>query len=361
MPIKAYVGLQRSGKTYEVTSVVIYNALKIGRRVVSNIAGLNQDEYYRLLSEDGFEVDKLGTICKVSNEQVLAPDFWLNEDDFKAGKPTFLQAGDFLVLDEIWRFWDGFNSKDSLGNKMPMSVLNFFRMHGHFTHPVTGLTCEMAFITQDIMDCGRKLRGVIDETYRTTKLTAVGSTKRYRVDVFTRSRITTKPTKSLFGAYNERYFNLYKSHSQQKEGDADPREVSTDKRGNILSGKLFIFGVPLALIILFLCWRVVSKFFHHEPEKVENAQIVANNLPLPKIQGVAQPSKPSVDTAWRIHGHYVHNGLLTIVLVADDGSYRYVLPHDFEIFGLSLEANIDGSKYINSFPRQNNSTNAPIL
>ena len=35
-----------SGKTFEVVSVVILGALRDGRRVISNIAGLNYD-YYR--------------------------------------------------------------------------------------------------------------------------------------------------------------------------------------------------------------------------------------------------------------------------------------------------------------------------
>jgi len=355
MPIKAYVGLPRSGKTYEVTSVVIYNALKIGRRVVSNIAGLNQDEYYRLLELEGLSTDKLGSIVQIDHEQVLKPDFWLNENDYRQGKQTFLQAGDFLVLDEIWRFYDGFNSKDTNGNKLPDAAMNFFRMHGHFTHIDTGLCCEMAFITQDVMDCGRKLRAVIDETYRTTKLTAIGSTKRYRIDVFTRGKVTAKPIRQLYGTYDDKFFNLYKSHSQKKEGAADPREVSTDKRANILSGKFFVFVLPLMLLVGAFSWRTVSHFFstHDKKELPISAQAVGQN----PSTGSSQPAsieKPV--STWHIVGLYKLKNLPVLLLKNDNGSFRHVFKFDsLSISGLAIDAIVDGENVNNwSAPTQSN-------
>ncbi|OKN42784.1 hypothetical protein AM420_005753 [Klebsiella pneumoniae] len=44
MPITAYVGVPRSGKSYEVVKSVIIAAVASGRRVVSNIYGLNEDK-----------------------------------------------------------------------------------------------------------------------------------------------------------------------------------------------------------------------------------------------------------------------------------------------------------------------------
>ena len=49
MAIKAYTGIMGSGKTYEVVSEVIRTALAQGRRVVSNIAGLNYEAFVDLL------------------------------------------------------------------------------------------------------------------------------------------------------------------------------------------------------------------------------------------------------------------------------------------------------------------------
>ena len=44
MAINAYTGLMGSGKTYEVVSSVVLPALLKGRRVVSNIEGLDYEE-----------------------------------------------------------------------------------------------------------------------------------------------------------------------------------------------------------------------------------------------------------------------------------------------------------------------------
>lgn len=192
MAIKAYVGIMGSGKTFEVASVVILGALRDGRRVVSNIAGLNPDLYREILEAEGVEPDRIGQIVTVSHDAVLNPLFFRTDKDLAEGIESFILPGDLVALDEIWRFWDGFA-------KPPERFMNFVRMHRQFVHPETGLTCELALITQDVMDIGRKVRAVIEQTYRMEKATAVGSTKRYRVDIFTGAKIRGVPLRVLPG------------------------------------------------------------------------------------------------------------------------------------------------------------------
>ena len=350
MPIKAYVGLPRSGKTYEVTSVVIYNALKLGRRVVSNIAGLNQDAYFDLLTQEGLLPESLGSIVSIDHDDVLKPNFWLNETDFKAGVGTFIQAGDLLVLDEIWRFWDGFSGKDTEGNKMPAQVMNFFRMHGHFVNPKNGFTCEMAFITQDVTDCGRKLRVVIDETFRTTKLTALGSTSRYRIDVFTRSSTHKKPLRQLYGQYHSKYFPLYKSNSMSKDGGADAREVSIDKRSNILSGKFFKFGIPVMLLVLFLGYKGVVRVFNphstFSPKVTDSA--VVGDASLSNVQHSVVPALP-VLSAKTLLGYYKFSDILFLVVRDSAGFVTHTTVYDsLSISGLTVDAVINGEHLTNA-------------
>jgi zona occludens toxin len=348
MAIKAYVGIMGSGKTYEVASVVIYNALKEGRRVVSNIAGLDVDEYYRLLELDGYETEKLGKIVKIEHDTVFQDDFWLNDIDFKAGKQNFIQAGDLLVLDEIWRFWDGFSSlfKDSTGKKMPDTVMNFFRMHRQFPNNQTGLTCDIAFITQDVTDFSRKLRGVIEETYRMSKLSAVGSTKRYRIDVFHRAKITSKPMRQLFGSYDVRYFGLYQSHVGKEGGSVDAREVNIDKRGNILSSKFFIFGVPLCLIVLYLAYGVISKFFTANNNTQSDVKLPSLSEQQPQQSAhLADSGTPSATSNWRVVGLYNLGNLPVLLLVDANGQSRHVTRFDsLSLNGLDIEAVVDGQK-----------------
>lgn len=368
MAIKAYVGIMGSGKTYEVASVVIYNALKEGRRVISNIAGLNVDEYYRLLELDGFAPDKLGQIVQIEHSQVLEPDFWLNDVDFKAGKQNFIQAGDLLVLDEIWRFWDGFSStyKNDAGQKMPDNVMNFFRMHRQFPNIFTGLTCDIAFITQDVTDFSRKVRGVVEETYRMSKLSAVGSSKRYRVDVFHRSKITTKPMRQLFGTYDAKYFNLYQSHVGKEKGAADAREVNIDKRGNILGSKFFIFGIPLCLIVLYLASGVITRFFNRDKlSTTTTTQTAPSNLASPAQANINQTQTitPSAST-WRVVGLYKLKNLTVLHITNNNGQSRHITNYEsLTLNGLDIEAVVDGEK-INSWSnlqKQGTTQNAPIL
>ncbi|MCX7180904.1 MAG: hypothetical protein NTX56_19765 [Proteobacteria bacterium] len=170
MSIKAYVGRMGSGKTYEVASVVIYKALASGRRVVSNIAGLDLEAYKDLMLEEGISEECIGQLIQVSHDDVLKPEFWRTDKDVELGIEAFVQSGDLVALDEIWRFWEGF-----AGRKMPDRVMNFYRMHRHFTHSETGVACDVAIITQDVMDISRKVRAVIEATPTPRKRTSTNA------------------------------------------------------------------------------------------------------------------------------------------------------------------------------------------
>ncbi len=361
MPIKAYVGLPRNGKSYEVVSHVIYNALKQGRRVVTNIAGVNRDAFVPLLVADGISPENIGEVLNVSHEDVLKPLFWKTDKDQDLGVETVIQSGDLLALDEIWRFWGGFALKDSEGNKRPERVMNFFRMHGHFSHPVKGFTCEVALITQDVADIHRSVRGVVEETYLMTKLVALGSSKSYRVDIFSKSKVTGKPNIQLIRKYNDKYFSLYKSHSQKQEGSADAKEENIDKRGNILSGKFFLIALPFVLILGLIGVRFAWGFFHPETKETQNAETTVNSVPVAQNPTTAPAAAPvtSYSSEWFIHGYYTKNNQLTVILVNASGAYRYLINPDFSSVGLDMKILVDGVPVTNWLPK-NNVSNAII-
>jgi len=312
MSIKSYVGRMGSGKTYEVVASVIVPALARGRRVVSNIAGLDLDEIRGLLVEQGVPFEKIGVLVLVNHADVLLPEFWRTDKDQAEGFDSFIQPGDLVALDEIWRFWEGFANR-----KMPDRVMNFFRMHRHFTHPETGVACDVALITQDVMDISRKVRAVVEETYGMEKLTAIGSTKRYRVDVFQGTRTTRRPLRQLQREYDPRYFPLYSSHSQKKEGDADAVEENIDSRGNILKGALFKIVLPLgALAMAGAVWLVWG--FFHPVQKPAAAQLDAKGKPV--AAGAAASASqaktsPDVSSEWRAAGFVLDSSGSSVVLV----------------------------------------------
>jgi zona occludens toxin len=270
-----------SGKTYEVVSVVILGALSRGRRVVSNIAGLDFEAMKRIIVADGVDAKCVGELVQVQHDDVLEPMFWRTDENFKesgvkrsgaAGRlvvestgadadgrvDAFLQPGDLLVLDEVWRFWDGFMPSRGMSPR----VMNFFRMHRHFVQPETGFTCDVALITQDVMDISRSIRSVVEETYLMTKLTAIGSSTRYRIDIFSGSRISGRvPFRSLQRQYESKFFPLYSSHSQKDDDGVAAKEENIDDRGNIFKSKFFRVVLPLCVVVLiYSIYNVVSFF-----------------------------------------------------------------------------------------------------
>lgn len=343
MSIKAYVGRMGSGKTYEVVSVVILGALARGRRVITNIAGIDYQAMADMLVAEGIEANAVGSIVNVTHERVCDADFWLTESRNEAIKAQgvdaavlSVQPGDLLALDEIWRFWGGFALKDAEGSKRPPEVMNFFRMHRHFTHPDSGISCDVALITQDVMDISRQVRAVIEETYRMEKLTAIGSARRYRVDVCQGGQ-SRKVLRSLQRSYEDKYFGLYKSHSGHKEGDAGPVEENIDQRGNILKGALFRFVLPIGALVMLLGIWTVWKFLHPaaKPDKPEDksAAVVAS-----PEQAVSH-AKPRIDESdrWRVVGWIARDSRMLVVL-ADGNRQRIIEPPNMKLTGSSLEA-----------------------
>lgn len=331
-----------SGKSYEVVSVVILGAIRRGRRVVSNIAGLNYEAMAELLESEGLSRESLGRLVQVEHAQVLEPTFWRTDKDAELGVDAFVQPGDLIALDEVWRFWSGFAAKGDDNAKRPERVMNFFRMHRHFTHEETGVACDVALITQDVMDISRQVRAVIEETYRMEKLTAIGSTKRYRVDVFQGGKVSRSPLRQLQRSYDPRYFPLYSSHSQKKEGAADAKEENIDGRGNILRGALFKIIIPVGLLVgLASVWFVMSFFKPKEPVKPEQAKTEESAKSVshakPEDKKREERSRADVSESWRVVGWYVVDGVAA-VLVQDDQKRPRVLydPPAFKVQGLQM-------------------------
>lgn len=336
MAIKAYTGIMGSGKTYEVVSVVIKNALAQGRRVVSNIAGLDGEAFKALLTEEGVDAGKIGEIVRVDHAAVLEPMFWRTDTD-KPDTVTTIQPGDLVVLDEIWRFWDGFGPKDAEGKKRPDRVQNFFRMHRQMPHPVTGVTCDLAVICQDIMDANRQLRGVIEETYLMTKLTAVGLSGRYRVDVFQRAKARGKPSNSSQRSYNPKYFPLFQSHSQKIEGGAAAVEQNIDGRGNVLKGVLFKVVLPLMIPVLGLAIWGVWGFFHPKQKPAE-AVPAASTAPVGGKSSAAPVASPPLQSdKWRIVGWYRSADVVRVVLTDGQTTRFIIAPPNYKETAMTLE------------------------
>lgn len=346
MSIKAYVGIMGSGKTYEVVTEVILGALGRGRRVVSNIAGLNAARMREVLIGRGIAEAQIGELVGIAHEKVLEPNFWRTDRDAELGIDAFVQPGDLLALDEIWRFWNGFSTKSEEGQPRPARVMNFFRMHRQFTHAETGVACDVAIITQDPMDISRQVRSVIEETYSMEKLTAIGSTTRYRVDIFHRCNVKRRPLRQLQRSYDPALYDLYKSHSQKKEGDADAKEENIDQRGNVLKGGLFRIVLPLGLLALLGAVWVVWGFFHpKEAPKLDKAAEKPGEVSHPKPARVG----PEQSEEWRVVGYYGDRGGLSFYLSNGERGRVLQNPPAYKLSGLSYETFLPTGEAVTSW------------
>lgn len=354
MSIKLYTGLQGSGKSYEVVSVVILGSLREGRRVISNIAGLDYDAMRAMLIDEGTEPANVGTLVQVHHDDIQKANFFRTDTDNETKTETFVQGGDVVVLDEIWRFWE----KDS---QVTTRQQNFFRMHRHMLHPDSGLSCEIVLISQDHMDVCRKIRAVVEKTYVMTKHTELGTTKYYRVDIFSRAKFTksTQPLNSLQKTYNEKYFALYKSHSAG--GDViDPKEVSIDKRGNIFSRPMIKYGIPLVLLPVIPAFIFLWKYLHPEPIKKDEAAtaISQSASPLPAATP-AIDSLPKVSDAWRVVGKYASGEMFTFIIQNSSGSVRFLQnPAVYKVSALTTEVELPEGGFATTFTSFNQSNGA---
>ena len=356
MATKLYVGINGSGKSYEVTTVVILNALRSGRRVVSNISGLNYEAMREILEGEGLDSNSIGTIFHVENAVVLQENFFRSDEDPPEFE-TVLQAGDLLVLDEIWRFWPE-------GKKVTERQLNFVRMHRHYVHAVSGLTCEIVIITQLVTDVPRNIRGVVEQTFRMTKHTALGSTTRYRVDIFSGASFTksTPPIQSLQRSYNPDLFKLYSSHSMNA-GGKEAKEQSIDKRGNLLSSNSIKYGIPLAICFIFgLIW-FFNKMFHSSSINgssakpaalVSGSAVVAPSssvmASMAAASAVAAAKQFDISDDYKVLGNYRVNGNIVFVLKrSSNSSLRYIQSKEVNGLGSGVEIKMPNGSTVSTF------------
>ena len=339
MAINAYTGLMGSGKSFEVVQNVILPGLLAGRRVVTNVAGLQVADIYAYLVEK-FDADpsKIGTIVQVSNDQVPASSFFPVEvKEGEEKKASIVLGGDLVVIDEVWRWW-------ATGCKISVEHMTFFRMHRHFVNDVTLATCDLVLVVQDIGDLDRKLKVVVENTYRMSKHKMLGTAKRYRVDVYPGHKLgpRTPKIREMQRAYDPEIFKLYSSYSQ---GAAGGKEGTIDKRATIWGGPLFTFVLPMFLVLSVAAVWFVWKFFHPAPKtgaSTSAAVVAGGRAGGSSVAEANQQSVLSGESDWRVKGHYVTDGRHIVLLVRGDSSQVLINPVGFYYDGLRVTGSLNG-------------------
>ncbi|EPL4465522.1 zonular occludens toxin family protein [Proteus mirabilis] len=333
MPITAYVGVPRSGKSYEVVKSVIVPAIASGRRVISNIYGLNEEKIkeYCLKQYKKLSLDKLGSIVHVENSQCLDEDFLPSMEN----QNTFCQAGDLVVIDEVWRVWG--SDKD-----IPKNHRSFIAEHGHFVNKDTGVMSDLVVINQTVSDIPRFIKARIETTYRMQKHVSLGLNNRYRVDVFQGAKITKSNRMNFYQEkYDKSIFELYKS----VEGN-NPNTLKTDKRQSIFSSNkvlVLMILVPIGILVsVYFVYQYFNQYLNSD--KTESAQSThfqsVNSNQITNL--TFSPPKPVLSTKWRITGELLREGRAYVILADKQGQLRLEPRSQFQFNGRLLQGEIDG-------------------
>ena len=334
MPINAYTGLMGSGKSYECVSAVIVPAVKAGRRVVTNVDGINSDAIRAYcLEKFGIEMDLLGEVVHCTNADVSKADFFPHGSDAE----TFCKPGDLICIDEAWRFWG------SDGKFLPEHKI-FFREHRHYVHPESKVSCDLVLMVQDIGDLHRALRVVVEVTFRTTKIKTLGWQKTYRVEMWEGYKLTAKGRVSVENKrYDQAIFPLYSSYV-----GGSGKELQVDSRQNILrSPKLWLGAIG---VILMFCWGIYTVLGFFNPSSSKDLQALnpqsktVSALPAPSSSARSTQSKVPQHSRWRLAGLLQVEREQFVVIADDTGRVRLEHPSAFVNSGLLMVGVVDGEQ-----------------
>ncbi|ODP33322.1 zonular occludens toxin domain-containing protein [Pandoraea sp. ISTKB] len=365
MAINCYTGLQGSGKSYEVVGGPIVEAIRAGRRVVTNIDGVNEEKIRAFIvnrsssrrsfwkrKAEPIELGDLGSITLVTNERIRQPMFFPDEE--KGHWDTVVQPGDLVAVDEAWRIWG------TSQGKLSDEHMQFFRMHRHYVHSTTGVACDVVLMTQDISGLHKDLRYVIELSFKMIKLKAIGLRSGYRVEMYDTYKQTKLHRTGQFNRfYRSEIFELYKSYS-----GAAGKEVTVDKRQNVLANKTLWAVALLLLISTSIAIRSLWAFFHPK-QKTADAQLAAAP-PEPASKQVTLPSRVKaqvdqiVSNQWRIVGGFQSNGSQWVVLSDSGGRLRLESPSVFQNDGIARIGSVDGER-VTTWSGANSASTGSIL
>ena len=333
MAISAYVGVPGSGKSYEVVKSVILPAIQSGRRVVSNVYGLNEEKIHQYLLKNNRKLreEQLGELIYVSNEQCLDPNFLPSMEE----QDTFCKAGDLIVIDEVWRIWG--SDKD-----IPKNHRSFIAEHRHFSHPDTGITCDLVVINQDVAQIPRFIKDIIETTYRMQKHVSLGFRNRYRVDVFQGVKLFKSNRMNYYQEkYDNEIFELYKSYES-----TNAKESVTDKRQSIFSSKKILLYMVITPVVIAVSAYFVYDYFNQymQPEQKNNQIQQSQGMSSGTVdsQVNVQPKIiKTLSTKWRITGELKKEGKDYVVLSDNQGRLRLEPRSSFLFSGRMLQGEID--------------------
>lgn len=354
MAISVITGLMGSGKSHQAVKYIIIPNYKKGRKILTNIKGLKEEELRKYCLQDkSVKEEDLGEIVLINDNTINKTNFYpyLTEEDNKEiinDKDSFVKAGDVVVIDESAQFYSDNLSKETL---------IFFTMHRHFTND-KNLSCELCFLVQDYTLLNRKLIKLSKNIYVCKKLDFLGFSKSYTLKIYDGGTVRKQSlinTKTEY--YDKKVFPIYSSYAK-----GAGKELNLDKRANILNNwktwivVLFILAVPFAIYKTF-------SILNNSGKKAEKAieerkqQTVSSTSSNNQNQGstARQPQSAAFENQsnFRIAGVIDLANKRLVMLEDENKNLRMVQPQLCIGKGLTMTCTID-NKMISYYNRLNN-------
>ncbi len=271
-------GLPRSGKSYEAAVRRIIPALQAGRKVFAYIEGLNHEKFAEVtgvpvenirgrVEHRPISADDYSKLSNADKQRVKkGADGWtlktypglLHQIDAEQVRTVYehVENDALVIIDEVQDFWPSDRAK------LSDEITTFITQHGH-----RGL--DIVIMGQDHRDCHALWKRRIDQLYVFVKLDAVGMAHKYTWTSHKSNKGKFVPLRSGSGEYDQRYFGLYKSHTD----DTTNKETYNDDRANLLKSNALRYGMPAAAVVgVVAVWYLVA-FFRgdKQPVKIKEA------------------------------------------------------------------------------------------
>ena len=346
MSITSYTGKPGAGKSYEVVKNVILPAIAEGRRIVTNIDGIDQQKVLEYVEDHLGPCTGEIVVCKESD--ITSDCFYpVSQDD----SFSFVRPGDLVIIDEAQNFY-------RTGQKLSDHECKFFREHRHFCDE-EGRGCDIVLISQRFVDIQPFVRGVVELCFVMRQLKVFSLPNYYTVTVYEgdlRHKISGPTTHK----YQKEIFELYKSFAV-----TGGMQARVDKRQSLFSFRFF-FILTLLLVFLFGSFKVLFTIF--SPERYQKSDKRAGITSLNTSSGVPPPVSSTLSRnvpvrpvgvnyskRWRILGTLGVGTSRHIVIGDKDGMLRFEHPQNFKGNGSTMTGKIDGetvTKFTGEFEKK---------
>ena len=324
MSIYAYTGLPGSGKSYVVTEHQILPALKAGRRVVTNVE-LN----WELCRKDFPK----GELVELPLDAIKADPAKIYE---------YVTPGSVLVLDEVWKIFEA----GTKANKVPEPFRKLLAEHRHMVND-QGESCQIVLVTQDLAQIAAFARQLVEVTFRATKLSTMGMSGQYRLDVFPRAVTGPNPPlerriRELYGRYHKGVWKYYQSHTMRDSAGSGANEKPVDDRANFLKSKWLLAAAAAAVLAAVWSFPKLYDLATGKTKIMGDKQSVTAVLggpegrpSTPATVGALVPTiapgmtaaSPATQSLWRVAGFVRTTDPATSKALLTDGQQTVTIPY----------------------------------